>query len=89
METSPVPNPQLCFCNQMLEGVFWFLLGNSRHEEKLFLGFPAGPTESEAAILMAKGRRDHDGTQDDRGEKKASEAAFNVPASAFHHTVRF
>lgn len=69
----------------MLEGFFWFLLGNSRHEEKL----PAGPTESEASVLMAKGRRDHDGTQDDRGEKKASEAAFNVPASAFHHTVRF
>lgn len=30
-----------------------------------------------------------DDTQDDRGEKKASEAAFNVPASAFHHTVCF
>lgn len=71
----------------MLEGFFWFLLGNSRHEEKLFLGFPAGPTESEASVLMAKVRRDHDGTH--WGEKKASEEAFNVPASAFHHTVRF
>lgn len=67
---------------------FWFLLGNSRPKEILFLGFPTGPTESGASILVTTVRRDHDDTRDDRGEKKASGAASSGPASAFHYTVR-